>query len=312
MRPFAFLFVTLITCSCALPKPEFESPEFRSATPSPTTTPELPTESRPYDGKTIDEIFPLITGRDFTNQELKGKKFEVEAAQYTVVIDDFKPREIRAGKQTLMRLPTRKAGNYWSSLVGTANLVRPSSEQIYVVASGPGAVCCTNYWIVDVTGSKPHLIFRSEDFGDFRDPMEIFDGDGDGVYELVQFDSCMRYFRDDCGSCSPEPRAYFKYDPKNEKYLPGKNVVQSFVEESLAKTAASLDEDLHKYKATKDPSIGLDLRREALSYIAQLLHLGKTRQAWAAFTLYELQAEDRKEILRRLSSCKFYQYLNRH
>ena len=27
---------------------------------------------------------------------------------------------------------------------------------------------------------------------------EIFDEDGDGVYELVQFDSCLRYFKDDC------------------------------------------------------------------------------------------------------------------
>lgn len=202
--------------------------------------------------------------------------------------------------------------DYWSSLVGESHLLGANSNQIYIVATGPGAVCCTNYWIVDTTSTDPHLIFRSEDFGDFRGPIEIADDNKDGIYELAQFDSCMRYFRDDCGSCSPEPRAYFAYDQKRKRYKPTKGIQQAFVKADFSDEEKSLETKHREFRQTKDIVVQNDLRHLLLGHIAELLHIGGDAKAWSYFTRFNdiVDAEDRREMKRRLSHCKFYKILH--
>jgi len=264
-----------------------------------------------YPGKTIDEVFGVITDYDFQNPELKNKTFTVSAGDFDVVISRMAPAAIKRRNRTLLKFQTNQAGHYWSGLVGTAHLLGPKSTQVYVVAIGPGAVCCTNYWIADVTDGHPREIFRSEIHGDFRDPMEIFDVDGDGVYELVQFDTCFRYFRDDCGSCSPEPRAYFKYDHLRKQYLPATGIQEEFTNASFAKTESLIREKYAEIKREPDAGNELDLRRIVLEYVADLFHIGKASEAWRAFNKFDGDRKDRDEIVSRLESCKFYNELQR-
>lgn len=280
------------------------------ATPSPTPDVQ-PNEALDYPGKTIDQVFPMNEWHDFQDAEYKDKTFKVTAAGYEVEITRYIPKFLKKNSHRLIRFRVLPGG-YWSSLVGESHLLGPESRQIYVVANGPGGVCCTNYWIADITFGKPRIIFQSQDFGSFRNPMEVSDDDGDGIYELVQFDSCMRYFRDDCGSCSPEPRAYFKYNQRLRRFWPTKGIQQAFVKDQYAKSEEWLNAKHEELKKTKDISTEYDLRRSLIAHIADLLHIGEERKAWSLFTRFSdiVDNKDKKEIKQRLASCKFYRALH--
>jgi hypothetical protein len=155
------------------------------------------------------------------------------------------------------------------------------------------------------------MIFHSEDFGDFRRPMEVFDADNDGIYELVQFDSCLRYFRDDCGSCSPEPRVYFKYRKDIGKYWPVKYVLQDFVRESFKASDKWIAEKYAEWKSTKDVGLALELHRSVVAHAADLLHVGEERQAWNLFEKYSgvVDGDDKRELKKILRHCKAYNAL---
>ncbi len=268
-------------------------------------------EPIPYAGIAIDQVFPVIGHSEFENAEQGKKNVKVPVDDLVVSFQYFKPQSIEHDGRTIFHFLTKPGFGYWSTVVGTSHLLGSDSTEIYLNSIGPGAVCCTNYWITDISAKTPRSIFRSEDYGNFRDAMEIFDADGDGIYELVQFDSCMRYFRDDCGSCSPEPRAYFKYDPKMRKYRPAKGIVQDFVLKQLSETESWLAEKYGQYILSQDPVLSNDLHRSVIAHVSDLLHLGQDKQAWKIFRRYSkvVDEEDRKEILRRLASCKFYKAL---
>lgn len=313
VSPIILTFLLISSCSFA-PSHQID-PEHVATTGTvlQATPPQASPSPEEYEylGKSIDQVFPITESHDFQDSEYKGKKVQIPVAGYEVVISDFKPIRLLRKSQSVVDFQARHDG-YWASLVGQSSLLGPESRQIYLVASGPGGVCCTNYWIVDLSPPKPRTIFRSEEFGDFRQSMEVFDADEDGIFELVQLDSCMRYFRDDCGTCSPEPRAYFKYDEKTKKYLPAKGVIQDFIKEQLAASESWLAEKYQEWKNTKDPTLQLDLNRSVIAHIADLLHLGEDRKAWNIFKMYGgvVDAADRTEIKNRLAQCKFYRALN--
>lgn len=267
-----------------------------------------------YPGKTIDQIFPLNVENDFSRGNGERTHYKLSQAGFDINVFGFAPDSLAKNGKELLRLRTdSEKESYHSIALGQAKLTGEDSDQIYMVSLGPGAVCCTNYWIVDITSRKPRLIFRSEQFGSFRDPMEIFDADGDGIYELMQFDSCFRYFMDDCGSCSPEPRAYFKYDKAGRQYLPVAGIAQNFIREGHQRSDQWLAEKHDELQRTGDVGLSLDIRRSALAHIVDLLFIGEERKAWKVFDKYidDPKGETRREINRRLAGCKFYQSLKR-
>ncbi len=269
-----------------------------------------------YPGRTIDQIFPIIESHDFMEEDFKQKTYTVNAEGFQVGINNFTPKTISKNGKHLFKFITLTPREYSSNLVGISHLLGKNSKQIYVVANGPGGVCCTNYWITDVSSGTPRNIYRSEDFGSFRDPMEIFDSDGDGIYELMQWDSAFRYFMDDCGSCSPEPRAIFKYDKKTQTYLPAKGVQQDFVKEGFLKTEKWLAETFEKLKTSDDPGEELNFHRSLLAHIVDLFYLGEERKAWKTFDKYfsndSHTKKIRDEIKSRLRQSKFYQALEKN
>ena len=236
-----------------------------------------------YPGKTIDQVFPIIEDHDFKDKNFDGKSYTVTVGNFQIAIKNFAPKAIKRNGKSVFRFKMLDKEGYWANMIGRSNLLGKNSKELYVVVSGTGGVCCTNYLITDVSRGTPRNIFRSEDFGYFRDPMEIFDADGDGVYELVQFDSAFRYFMDDCGSCSPEPRAVFKYDKRTRTYLPAKGVQQKFVKEGFSKTRKWLAETFEKLKTSDDPGEELNFHRSLLAHIVDLFYLGEERKAWKTF-----------------------------
>jgi hypothetical protein len=266
-----------------------------------------------YPGKTIDQIFPISYKSSLIDEDGREDKQEVAVDDFTVRIRNYVPADLIKNGISIFQFEKREPGGYWGTLVGKSKLLGKSSEQIYTVVSGPGGVCCTNYSIVDVSSRIPRSIFHSEDFGSFRDPMEIFDADDDGVYELTQFDSCFRYFMDDCGSCSPQPRAYFKYNKARMEYLPVAGIVQAFVAEGHQHSGKWLAEKYEEFERTGDLGLDLDIRRAALAHMVDLLYIGEEEKAWTIFDKYvdDPKGETRREIKKRLGKCKFYQMLKK-
>lgn len=283
------------------------------------------TEDKPkYPGVSIDEKFPITAFHDFMEEEFKKKTYTVAVEDFHITINNFAPKNIRKDGKVIFNFKTLTPDDYWSSIVGISQLLGKNSKEIYVVATGPGGVCCTNYWVTDVSGITPRNIFRSEDYGGFRGPAEIFDADGDGVYELVQFDSAFRYFLDDCGACSPEPRATFKYDKKLGEYVPAKNIRQDFVRKYFLETEKWILESFEKLEKfernedTKNPeylTLKLDYNRRFLDYVVDTFYLGEDTKAWKIFDKYYNGYNEketvRAEIKNRLRQSKFYQALKK-
>jgi hypothetical protein len=280
------------------------------STPVPETASDAESE---YKGVTIDQIFPITAQISAIDDDGLERNADLEARGYILKIKDYVPHILERNAEVIFKFKQRERGGYWATLTGTSQLLGPTSTQIYAVVSGPGGVCCTNYSIVDVSSDRPRSIYHSEDFGSFRDAMEIFDAEGDGIYELMQFDSCFRYFMDDCGSCSPEPRAYFKYDKAKGEYLPIAGIAQDFILQGHQASEKWLTEKSAELARTGDVGLGLDIRRSALAHMADLLFVGEEQRAWNIFEKYisESKGETRREIKKRLASCKFYQSLKR-
>jgi hypothetical protein len=308
-----FIGLSLLSCHPAIstevgpPAPAILNVAESSSIPSPEPT---DTPHTPYSGITIDENFSIIFSRSISDKPPDEKEVDLDVLGLSLHISGYVPKTLNKEGRAILKFKTDPPlTDYWSSLVGIASLLGPRSKQIYVVSTGPGAVCCTNYWIIDVASGTPKLIFRSQDWGDFRDPMEVFDSDNDGQYELVQFDSCFRYFMDDCGTCTPEPRVVFKYDRNAGKYLPAGGIMQDFVSSSMKEQEEHIKQVFDRWKTEKSGADEFDLKHEVLDQFVQLLHFGKEREGWKFFRTYypDPSNEELKEIRHRLAQCAFYQ-----
>jgi hypothetical protein len=276
-------------------------------------TPLAPEEPK-YPGVTIDETFHVARHISLIDDNGREDEDHVEVGGYTLGIKSYVPQSLVRNGRARFTFKKRQPEGYWGTLVGLSHLRGRENTEIYVAVSGPGGVCCTNYSIVDISSGTPRGLFHSEDFGSFRSPMEIFDADGDGVYELVQFDSCMRYFMDDCGSCSPEPRAHFKYDKVRRQYVPAPGIQQDFVRKAMSSTEKWIGDEFEKWRSTGDLGTRLDLDRSLRGHVADLLHIGKEQRAWMMLEKYSDRrdlSQVRAEIRKRLTDCKFYQALRK-
>lgn len=300
----------------ATPAPILKAVEDPSPIASPTGAPVEPERQESdavYPGVTIDQMFPEAATHDFTEPEYKGRRHSLDVGGYRLVVDDFAPVALIRNGRTVLRIRMSFPGDYWAIGVGESRLLGRKSKEIYVVVSGPGGVCCTNYLIIDVARSVPRVIYDSEDFGGFRGPMEVFDSDSDGVFEIVQFDSAFRYFLDDCGSCSPEPRAVFKYDRARQTFRPAPGVRQSFIREGDSRTERWLAERSERLRTGADPAYDSEFNRALRSYVVELIWSGDERRAWNVFDRYSSNDPDRRRVreeIRRISRrSKFYRAL---
>ena len=303
------ILVTFIACGQELSTERLPPVDESESIIEFSPTPEVAEAEPRYEGVTIDQIFPITGGVSAIDDDGRERTASFEVDGYVVKIEDYVPLRLEHDGKTVFKFKQRESDGYWATLVGRSHLLGPDSKQIFTVVSGPGGVCCTNYSIIDISTSIPREIYHSEDFGGFRDPMEVFDADGDGIYELVQFDSCFRYFRDDCGSCSPEPRAYFKYDPRRKQYRPASGLMQDFVREAYQESEKELAEKSEALKRSGEIRYALDFHRSALAHVVGLLYIGEEKRAWAVFDTYvdDSKGDIRREIKKRLDGCKFYQ-----
>jgi len=316
MRIFLLIAVSIFISACGQVKIPDEIAEMKTTPPvitesTPEPTPD-PDDQEAYPGISIGEKFPPAVLYSFDADKI-NESTSFDLAGYTVNFQKYAPLSLTQNGNVIFRFKKREEAGYWAMSAGTAHLTGLESNQIYVDVNGTAAICCNNYSIIDVGSGKPRSIYHSEDFGNFRGSMEIFDEDGDGIYEIVQMDSCLRYFNDDCGSCSPQPRAYFKYDRTKRQYLPATGVVQDFIRNGFVRSDKWLSEQQAEMKRSGDKYIQYDINRAAIAHTADLLYVGDPVRAWNVFDEYvdDPDGQIKRELNKRLSECKFYQYIKK-
>lgn len=265
-----------------------------------------PTSS--YPGVTIDQKFGIIEYRHFLESDLMGRVSTFSAGGFEIEFKGFAPQQITRKGKTALRIKKRES-EYTSLTVGTASLTGDDSKQIFILTH-TGAVCCSSFWLIDISNGKPSTIFQSEDYDYYRGGMEIFDANHDGIYELSLFDSSFRYILDDCGSCSPEPRAVFKYDKKKRKYLPSTGIQQEFVLESFREREQWFAETFEKMKDQQNLNERYNFHRGVRAFTVDLLYFGDERRAWRVFDKYypleHGKKDNRAEIKKIFNSTKFH------
>lgn len=329
--PFILIFLAL-NISCTVNKSnnskelnsktlatQSQTNENLSLTSDKKVTPsETPKEEEPkYPGVQIDEKFDLVETHNSNESELKEKIYNVDVEGFQIEFKGFTPKRVKKNNISLYKIKTLRAP-YAAYGIGLSSLLGKESKQIFLDV-GNGGMCCSNYWIIDISNKKARTIFRSEDYSYYRGGMEIFDAEGDGIYELVQFDGTFRYMMDDCGTCSPEPRAVFKYDKKKKQYIPAKGIHQDFVLEGFKESEKLIAENFDKLQEQKydenDRTLEYELSQTVRSHVVDLIYFGDEKKAWKIFDKYfpknSSKEETRAAIKERLKQSKFYQALKK-
>lgn len=275
--------------------------------PAASPTPE-PSPEEAYPGVELSGRFPAVASAG-TTESLKDGKHQINVGQFKIEFVRYTPVSITGTEGKSVRIETQHPGEYNGYAVGFAELRGKQEDTIYIEIGGPGAVCCSQILLFDVSGRYPKFAFTSEDYGRFKWGAEIFDSEGDGTLEIAMFDSCFRYFMDDCGSCSPQPRAVFKYDKRNRKYIPAKGLQQDFAKEALKETKAWIKEQY----ALKDEERDFRYRWSVNQFVVQQLWLGDEEKAWSFFDQFALdrKQETKKEMKETLKECKYYQAIRK-
>lgn len=253
----------------------------------PAATPDLasePVREKPYPGRDLHEVFPFMAEHTFGEDELVGKPYSVAVDDLKVNFKNFAPKSISRNQQTLLRFKPDSNTEYISNWVGKSHLLGLGSTEIYVSA-GNGGICCGEDWIADVTNGRARIIFHSDDWGRFYGSLEIFDAEGDGVYEIVDFDASFRYVAGLLGVSSPYPRAVFRYDPREGRYLPAPRLQQDFVMQAMEEDEKWIV-DASRGIDTKPVNTPEQFKVNLLSQVVDLLFMGKERQAWAMLNRY--------------------------
>lgn len=270
------------------------------ATPAPTPEPE---PEKPYPGRTVDQLFPVLARHDFGEESLVNKTFSVPADGLTVNVYNFTPLTISRHRQKLFDFGNRRdTENSSSNLLVRSHLLGRGATEIYA-ARTTGAICCTDSWIVNTTKGQPRLVFRSLDYGYFYEPFEVFDADGDGVYEIAGYDHAFRYVASLLGGSSPWPQAVFKYDPRVGRYLPAPELQQNFARENREENRRWLIDAARKLKADPTVTLKYGFRESVIGYVVDLFYLRRDREAWSFLNRY-YPRDDRPDDPRSIRSVR--------
>lgn len=165
-------------------------------------------------------------------------------------------------------------------------------EAVVEYRSG-GAHCCYTYLIYKKAKTKLKLI-GSIYLGDSSEPV-FKDMDNDGVMEMLALDSRLAYFGGLCFACSPFLPLIVSY--RNNSFI-----------DSTAKFPEIIEQEIQKTLNERDS--GIDLRGNALKYLALHIILGKEADGWRGIRKYYPETaswlkEHFKELKKRLDKKGF-------
>lgn len=278
-------------------------------TPQAESSPETqPTPEEEYPGVQLSDKFPEIAVANASENPKQGKH-TLEIEDLLIEFDGYTPISISRSNGRRVKMTTHHPGEYRGYGVGKAELLGKGKEAMYIEFGGISATCCSQVFLIDLSGREPKVVFGSEDYGRFKWGAEVFDAEGDGILEIAMFDSCFRYFMDDCGSCSPEPKAVFKYEGRSGEYVPAKGIRQDFDITYLNRN----EEWVKREHDLGDGNRDVRYRWTLNQVVVAKLWLGEEEEAWKFFDLYTVQQkeETRTAMRETLKECPYYQAIRK-
>lgn len=168
----------------------------------------------------------------------------------------------------------------WTNF-GLFPFISQEPRQLIVEQYSGGAHCCYSYWVYDLSGATPRVLFDNEKYGTGSQLMAV-DMDGDGLYELKHSVMTFDYFHMSHAS-SIFPQAIFAFDKKAGEYRPANGKFSA----QLMKGIEGDIKELETLKAEGNPNKDDIYSERYFSGVLQVtlkhIYAGRRDEGWAYF-----------------------------
>jgi hypothetical protein len=142
------------------------------------------------------------------------------------------------------------------------------------------------HWIVSFS-PRYRVLFDGKKWGVNRELM-YGDIDGDGTYEISQAVTTSAFFEDLTNATSHLVDVVFKYDLKQQEYLPANQLLQSYSLAGINDVIKALDKsDAHKFES------------DVLLIVLRYTYAGKRNEAWSFYNR-EYNRPDKERLRARI------------
>ncbi|MEJ7577331.1 MAG: hypothetical protein WKF74_10045 [Pyrinomonadaceae bacterium] len=218
---------------------------------------------------------------------------EMEAEQSDIVV-------IRAGK-VVRRFEGMSYGLGVATRFGLFPFLGGTENQVVIEQTVNRG---ENYWIIDVAGHEPHLLY---DGGG----LAMADFDDDGVMELFRRIETFWFFYNLNNVNSPFPTAVLKYDKQGKKYLLANRQFASYVLSDVDEATRIVEAKRPTSEQQKEPVLhgsGIvpdhkhaDYLGAVLSVMLDYIYAGKEAEGWA-FYEREYNLSDKERLRHKIKS----------
>jgi len=169
---------------------------------------------------------------------------------------------------------------------GLASLFQSESKQLVVSQTRPRG---GRHWIVDLSSSRPRVLFDSFDWDAGREEVWIDDLDTDGTSEIILELPAFYMFEDMSPSVTPLPGVVFRYDSGARRYLPAN--------QNYDYGLAGIDEAISRLDPNERPEVidGGAYLSPRLDVCLRYLLAGRKDQGWSFFDHYYARS-DKKQM----------------
>lgn len=168
----------------------------------------------------------------------------------------------------------------WTNF-GLFPFVSQEPKQLVVEQYSGGAHCCYSYWVYDLSGATPRVLFDNERYGTGSQLFPV-DLDKDGLYELKHSVMTFDYFHMSHAS-SVFPQAIFAYDKKAGEYRPANREFSHIILSTIGDDI----KELEKVKAEGNPNKDEIYSERHFSAVLQVtlnyIYAGRRDAGWEFF-----------------------------
>jgi hypothetical protein len=173
-----------------------------------------------------------------------------------------------------------------STEFGLFDLLGNGSQQFIVSQTVPRG---GQHWVVSVSPSV-RVLFASGNYGVGREEFYVIDLDKDGIFEISLPVTAFYEMQDKMSMAEiPLPEIIFKYDPKQQKYLPANHLFPDYVLRDVERDIEGLRNEESYYLSTR------------LNILLRYIYARKATEGWAFFDR-EYRRPNKQEIKARTLS----------
>lgn len=169
---------------------------------------------------------------------------------------------------------------------GLASLFQSESKQLVVSQTRPRG---GRHWIVDVSSSRPRVLFDSFDWDAGREEVWIDDLDKDGTSEIILELPAFYMFENLSPSVTPLPEIVFRYDSATRRYIPANpnyDYGLAGIDEAISRLDPNERPEANDLGAYLSPRLGICLR---------YVFAGRRVEGWSFFDRSYARA-DKKQM----------------